>query len=84
MIKELGDVIAKETNTNLCPHHRIIVARALIKWLSEQQTTHEMQLAARQAIDKANGQCERGWGDKFDIKFRAALAELAKEPMTAG
>jgi len=35
LIKDLGDVIAKETNTNLCAHHRITVAEAVVKWLTD-------------------------------------------------
>jgi hypothetical protein len=35
LIKDLGDVIAKETNTNLCAHHRITVAQAIVKWLTD-------------------------------------------------
>lgn len=34
LIKELGDVIAHETRTNLCAHHRITVAQAVVKWLA--------------------------------------------------
>jgi len=39
LIKELGDVIAHETRTNLCAHHRITVAQAVVKFFGEQGWT---------------------------------------------
>jgi len=82
MLKELGDVIAKETRTNLCPHHRIIVARALINWLSHQTPDEDMMIAAGAALGRLHR--ERGRGnhhpiDDFTIQFQAVLAEMAKE-----
>ena len=82
MLKELGDVIAEETRTNLCPHHRITVARAVVNWLSQQTPDEEMMIAASSALGRLHR--DRGRGnhhpiDDLTIQFQAMMAELAKD-----
>jgi hypothetical protein len=81
MIKELGDLIAKEANTELMPAHRVIVARAVINWLSHQTPDEEMLFAAGGALGRLHR--DRGRGnhhpiDDFVVQIQAAMAVLAK------
>lgn len=79
LIKELGDVIAHETRTNLCAHHRITVAQAVVKFLSEQGPTPHMMFAAGEALgEAANAGKVKRLSDAFAEQYRAALARLAK------
>lgn len=82
MLKELGDVIAKEMHTNLCPHQRIAVARAVVNWLSHLTPDEDMMIAAGAALGRLHREKGRGNHhpiDDFTIQFQAVLAEMAKE-----
>lgn len=75
-LEAIGDIIAKETKTNFCKHHRIEIARAVVKWLSEQEPSQEMVAAAAESWVVA---MKREFNaDPFTQEFKGAMAKLGE------